>query len=90
MLTRREFVAKIATSAAALGVAAASPFHALAPRSPAASPSPRRPVVSIHMDQPYLDLTGRALPYIPPPGLRGAAPVAHLSELEFRCRFVYL
>ena len=42
------------------------------------------------MDQPYIDVTGRATPYIPPAGLRSAAPIAHLSELEFRTRFVYL
>jgi hypothetical protein len=42
------------------------------------------------MDQPYIDLTGRAKPYQPPNGLCSAAPIAHLSELEFRRLFVYL
>jgi hypothetical protein len=56
----------------------------------AALPPVKAAVVSIHMDQPYLDLTGRALPYLPPPGLRAGAPLADLSEAEFRRRFVYL
>jgi hypothetical protein len=56
----------------------------------AAMPDARSAVVAIHMDQPYVDATGRALPYLPPDGMRGGTPVAHLSETEFRRRFVYL
>jgi hypothetical protein len=81
MLTRREFVAGLAAGAATAAMPAA-----ILP----AVPRGRTAVVSIHMDQPYLDTTGRALPYYPPLGLRAAAPVAHLSETEFRRRFVYL
>jgi len=82
MLTRREFVAQLA----AAGVAAtALPYRVGAPLTGA-----RSPVVSIHMDQPYVDVTGRAVPYLPPVGLRGAAPVANLSETEFRSCFMYL
>lgn len=81
MLTRRDFVTKLAVG----GALAAMPPSVW----PATLPA-RAPVVSIHMDQPYIDLTGRAIPYIPPPGLRSAAPIAHLSELEFRTRFVFL
>jgi hypothetical protein len=81
MLTRREFVAKLAAGAA---------LAAMPVKMCAATPRGRTAVVSIHMDQPYLDTTGRALPYDPPVGLRAAAPVAHLSETEFRSRFVYL
>jgi hypothetical protein len=80
MLTRREFVAKLAAGAALAAM----------PAEMCAAMSRRTAVVSIHMDQPYLDTTGRALPYDPPVGLRAAAPVAHLSETEFRSRFVYL
>jgi hypothetical protein len=87
MLTRRDFVAELAATAA---IAAASlapmPAKILAPPAPGA----RRTVVSIHMDQPYLDATGRQLPYLPPDGVRAGMPVAHLSETEFRRRFVYL
>jgi hypothetical protein len=81
MLTRREFVAGLAAGAVIVAMPAAA-WPALPPC--------RTAVVSIHLDQPYLDATGRALPYHPPLGLRAAAPVAHLSETEFRSRFVYL
>jgi hypothetical protein len=81
MLTRREFVAELAAGAALLAAPATMC---------AAMPAGRTRVVSIHMDQPYIDPTGRALPYCPPPGLRAGAPVARLSEVEFRRRFVYL
>jgi len=81
MVKRREFVAGLAAGAAIVAMPAA-----IWP----AMPRERTAVVSIHMDQPYLDTTGRALPYDPPAGVRGAAPVAHLSETEFRSRFVYL
>jgi hypothetical protein len=81
MLTRREFVAGLAAGAAIVATPA---------KMCAAMPRGRTAVVSIHMDQPYLDRTGRALPYCPPLGLRAAAPVEHLSETEFRSRFVYL
>ncbi|HXO87871.1 MAG TPA: hypothetical protein VN885_04415 [Candidatus Acidoferrales bacterium] len=81
MLTRREFVAKLAVGAA---------LAAMPAKMCAALPRGQTAVVSIHMDQPYLDTTGRALPYDPPVGLRAAAPVAHLTETEFRSHFVYL
>jgi hypothetical protein len=81
MLTRREFVA---------GLAAGAAIVAMPAKMCAAMPCGQTAVVSIHMDQPYLDTSGRALPYYPPLGLRSAAPVAHLSETEFRSRFVYL
>jgi hypothetical protein len=80
MLTRREFVAEL--GAGAVLVATQAKICAAMPRG-------RSVVVSIHLDQPYVDTTGRALPYFPPPGLRAAAPVAHLNETEFRRRFVY-
>ena len=78
MLTRRDFIAQTAGAGAALGLAAAFPFVPLA-----AAPSPR-PVVSFHMDRPYLDATGTALPYLPPDGLRSGEPAARLSEEQFR------
>jgi hypothetical protein len=82
MLTRRDFMAELAVASATM-VAAVAPMPA---NIFAASPA----VVSIHMDQPYIDTTGRALPYLPPSGVRAGASVAHLSESEFRRRFVYL
>ena len=82
MLTRREFIAECAVAGAAMAVMPVSVF--------AAMPRARSAVIAIHMDQPYVDATGRALPYLPPDGMRGGLAVAHLSETEFRRRFVYL
>ena len=86
MLSRRGFIAHLG----ALGAAIAAARWSLPERVCAQTPSARGAVVSIHMDQPYIDVTGRALPYLPPAGARAAAPVAGLSETEFRRRFVYL
>jgi hypothetical protein len=41
---------------------------------------PNPPVVSFHMDQPYVDRTGLQKPYIPPAGMRAGAPLANLSD----------
>jgi hypothetical protein len=78
MMTRREFIG-IVTAA---GAAAAA--IAVAPEICAAGPVRRRDVVSFHMDRPYVDHTGTAMPYLPPAGARSAAAVAHLSEEAFR------
>ncbi|MDR3720987.1 MAG: twin-arginine translocation signal domain-containing protein [Candidatus Acidoferrales bacterium] len=86
MLTRRDFIAELAFAGAAMAPIAMLPEGILAPGQMGA----RAAVVSIHMEQPYIDATGRALPYLPPDGLCAGAPVAHLSETEFRRRFVYL
>ena len=85
MLTRRDFMAEFAVAGAAIAAASVSPSPIFA-----AMPRTRGAVVSIHLDQPYLDATGTAIPYRPPAGLRSAAPVAHLTETEFRSRHVYL
>jgi hypothetical protein len=82
MLTRRDFMAELAVGGAAIAAMPANVF--------AAVPRLRTAVVSIHLDQPYIDATGRAMPYLPPDGVRAGMPVAHLSETEFRRRFVYL
>ena len=42
------------------------------------------PVVSFHLDQPYLDITGLEKPYVPPVGMRSGAS---LSEEEVFSRF---
>jgi hypothetical protein len=39
-------------------------------------------VVSFHLDQPYVDQTGTAEPFIPPVGMRSAAPLAAMSDME--------
>ena len=48
------------------------------------------PVVSFHLDQPYLDLTGRAIPYLPPAGLRSGQALAQLSEFALRSAHPYI
>jgi hypothetical protein len=48
----------------------------------------RQAIVSFHMDQPYLDWSGTAVPYDPPPGTRSAQGVADLSEEMFRRHFI--
>jgi len=44
-------------------------------------------VVSFHLDQPYLDLTGLQKPYVPPVGMRSGASLAALSQEEVLSRF---
>ena len=60
---------------------------ASAPGKPVAPVPHGEPVVSFHLDQPYLDLTGREMPYVPPAGMRSGAPLAALSEEEVLSRF---
>jgi hypothetical protein len=84
MLTRRDFVAKLAVAGAAVGAFAIAPGAVLQVETSAASQRVPREVVSFHMDRPYVDRTGTAMPYRPPRGARSAEPVAHLTEEAFR------
>jgi hypothetical protein len=81
-LTRRRLLGRLAVAGAVVGgawlIPPGVPFRAAAD-----SREFRVEVVSFHMDQPYLDTTGKAAPYHPPPGARSASPVAHLSEEAF-------
>lgn len=79
ILTRRSFMSVIAFGGAALAVPADA-LLAQAERSGGHG----SPVVSFHMDQPYLDMTGTAIPYYPPAGVRSGDPAARLSEEMFR------
>jgi hypothetical protein len=84
MITRRDFVAKLAVAGAAWGVICLVPGAAIFGN---ATPDRRkigREVVSFHMDRPYLDPTGRAMPYHPPRGARSAEHAGRLSEEAFR------
>ncbi|MEJ1962273.1 MAG: hypothetical protein WDO56_12285 [Gammaproteobacteria bacterium] len=84
-LTRRDFVARVAAAGSLAGaVPALSLARAVAPVTSAAAPRIRAavPVVSFHLDRPYLDLSGEAIPYLPPAGARGAAPIALLGEAD--------
>lgn len=78
-LTRRTFMSVIALGGAALAL----PAGALLAQAERAG-GHGSPVVSFHMDQPYLDMTGTAIPYYPPPGVRSGDAAARLSEEMFR------
>jgi hypothetical protein len=78
-LTRRTFLGVVALGGAAL----VAPACALLPQV-ARAEGRHTPVVSFHMDQPYLDMAGTAIPYYPPPGVRSGDAAALLSEDVFR------
>jgi len=84
MLTRRDFVAQLAVAGAAIGALTLTPGAAALAEAPASSRQNRKPVVSFHMDRPYIDPTGTAMPYLPPGGARSGAPAARFSEEAFR------
>lgn len=50
----------------------------------------RAPIVTFHMDRPYLDPTGTAEPYHPPTGTRSGQVLAELGEEEFLSRRAFL
>ncbi len=83
LLTRRAFAR---TWAAAGAVIAFAPHEIVLS---AMTPSDNVAVVSFHMDRPYLDRSGTAVPYHAPAGARSAQFAAQLSEEEFRRSYVY-
>lgn len=83
-LSRRNFIGSLAGAGAALTWILRLRLDAV---RTVASP---RPVVSIHMDQPYLDWSGTAMPYDPPAGLRSGEVLANLGEESLRLRYCYL
>jgi hypothetical protein len=50
----------------------------------------RPPVVSFHLDRPYLDLTGTAKPYFPGGGAAAATDRGVVSEELWRLRAVFV
>jgi hypothetical protein len=85
MLTRRDFVTKLAVAGVAIGAFALAPGAAGLAEASASPEQPRKkPVVSFHMDRPYIDRSGTAMPYQPPPGTCSGEPAARLSEEAFR------
>jgi len=79
-ISRRRLLGALATAASALALVR---FEGLF--SPTASrKESRRAVISFHQDQPYLDWSGTAVPYYPPPGTRSADVAAHLTEEMLR------
>jgi hypothetical protein len=77
MMTRREFIGIVMVAGAAAAIA-------VVPEICAAGPVRRRDVVSFHMDRPYIDHTGTAMPYLAPVGARAGEAAAQLSEEAFR------
>ena len=69
--TRRDFLRSVPLVGGAIVL-----FPALAASTGAALV----PVLSFHLDQPWLDTTGMAEAYHPPAGARGAEPLALLDE----------
>jgi len=84
MLTRRDFVAQLAVAGGAIGALSLAPGVAAFAEASATARPACKPVVSIHMDRPYLDWTGTAIPYCPPDGARSGEPAARLSDEAFR------
>jgi hypothetical protein len=48
------------------------------------APAAAQPVVTFYRDELIVDVTGKSPPYRPPAGLRSAASVEHLSDIEIR------
>jgi hypothetical protein len=44
------------------------------------------PVLSFHLDHPYIDHTGLYEAYLPPSGMRSGAPIAVLTDADL-CRY---
>ena len=91
-VTRRDFLVAVpaAGTLVALGpllAARSSPQSPGGLETPLASAAVNEPVVSFHLDRPYLDLTGLETPYVPPSGLQSGAPLAALSEEEVFSRY---
>lgn len=91
-LTRRAFVARCS----ALAVAGTALFSDFMIEAGAAETTETHgangpgPIVAFHMDRPYLDMMGRAMPYIPPTGTRSGQALAERSQEELLRRFGYL
>ena len=84
-LTRRAFLRALT----AIGAVAIVPGETLL-AGMARTGGRRGPIVSFHIDQPYLDWSGTAVPYHPPPGARSGQAASLLSEEAFRRSFVYV
>jgi hypothetical protein len=93
-LTRRAFVAQAGVAGAFVAVAPALQFVGgatiamPAASGTAASTANVEPVVSFHMDMPYLDFSGQGVPYIPPAGMRSGQALAEMSDADF-CACTY-
>jgi hypothetical protein len=94
-LTRRALVRRLALAGAAVGfipcARAMGFFDAPHPLGISCDElSSSHAVISFHMDQPYVDTTGRAMPYHFPAGTRSGSPAASWSEEVLRSRVYQL
>ena len=69
-MSRREFLAVVPVAGACIAL---KPFFALR----------KTPVLSFHLDRPYLDLTGMEKAYRPPDGTRSGAPLAAIKDEQW-------
>jgi hypothetical protein len=83
-LNRRDFIVRVAAagSLATMMAAPGSMRAAMPARGVTKSAEHAAPVVSFHLDRPYLDPSGKAVPYLPPLGARGAEALARLGEAD--------
>jgi len=86
LVSRRFFLTRAASVVALFGFARQVVAHPAAVEANPIAQHPE-PVVSFHMDQPYLDMTGTAVPYLPPAGTRSGQPIAELSVEDFYACF---
>jgi|HigsolmetaAR201D_1030396.scaffolds.fasta_scaffold72279_1 hypothetical protein len=92
-VSRREFITYFASAGVVISAVPTMSFGGeVAPRATAAASSGAavapEPVVSFHLDQPFLDFSGRCTPYVPPSGLRSGQPIAELGEIDlYRCAY---
>ena len=82
--TRRAFVQCVAAAGvvAAIEPLAAHELPSQSTQEDSRAPKSCTPVVAFFMDQPYMDWSGQAEPYVPPSGLRSA--ISESSEELFR------
>jgi hypothetical protein len=95
--TRRNFLATLAHTFASLSVLGVAMISGAAFYDTDTTESRnknafrcRPTVVSFYLDRPYLDMTGTALPYLPPKGACSAAAVSRLTEIAFRSTHCYV
>ncbi|HEY8508367.1 MAG TPA: twin-arginine translocation signal domain-containing protein [Steroidobacteraceae bacterium] len=93
-LTRRVFITYAAATGGAVVAAQMTMPLAAAPIIQCESERPVthacEPILSFHLDRPYVDYSGTAEPWRPPRGLRSGAAIAGLSEEELRSLVGYL
>ena len=86
--TRRSFMGHLGLMAGMGAVAYTVPgvFTIKPAQAANMAPAVAKPVVSVHMDMPWVDMSGRAEPYIPPRGIR---VTARLSPREDFANYHY-